>query len=115
MKVFFSEINIDFISFAGELSGLIEISGAVCLVVIPANVSIAQEIKKSNPKIRSIVVVGEAPLGCHSFYEMSKADTQGVEFFKGSSIDTTKEIAILPFSSGTTGVRAFNVVIHLKL
>jgi len=91
-----------------------ELADAVCLVVAPTNVLIAQEIKKSNPNIRSIIVVGEAPQGCHSFFQMIKADTLGVEFFKGSSIDTTKEIAALPFSSGTTGMLQLVQLLNTK-
>jgi acyl-coenzyme A synthetase/AMP-(fatty) acid ligase len=76
---------------------------AVCVVTEAEHVEAVKKAKETNPKIKSIVIVGEPQEGCHTFHEMIKADTFGVEFFKGSSVDTLSELALLPFSSGTTG------------
>lgn len=78
-------------------------SDAVCVITEAEHLSSIKKAKESNPKIKSIIVVGEPSEGCHSFHEMIKADTFGIDFFKGSSVDTSEEMALLPFSSGTTG------------
>lgn len=78
-------------------------SDSVTVVTNEENVASVLKAKDANPKIKSVIVVGEPVSGCHSFYEMVKADTFGIDFYKGSSSDTTQELALLPFSSGTTG------------
>lgn len=47
--------------------------------------------------------MGEAHEGCHTFSEMIKVDPAGSNFLKGSQINTRDTVAMLPFSSGTTG------------
>jgi len=83
-------------------------SDAVCVITEDEHFSSVRKSKESNPNLKSIIIVGEAREGCHSFHEMVKADTFGVEFFKGSSVDTTEQLALLPFSSGTTGKIKFS-------
>jgi acyl-coenzyme A synthetase/AMP-(fatty) acid ligase len=58
------------------------------------------------PSVKTFVDVNpfDGPIsGCSSFFDMAKQSTSGVEFCKGSSIDPKTDIAVLPFSSGTTG------------
>jgi len=62
-----------------------------------------RKVKEVSPTIRSLIVVGEPREGCHTFKEMIKQDTFGIEFFKGSQVNTREKIAVLPYSSGTTG------------
>ncbi|OXA41756.1 probable 4-coumarate--CoA ligase 3 [Folsomia candida] len=86
-----------------ETKRQLEMSDSVTVVTNEENVASVLKAKDANPKIKSVIVVGEPVSGCHSFYEMVKADTFGIDFYKGSSSDTTQELALLPFSSGTTG------------
>jgi hypothetical protein len=61
-------------------------SDSVCVVTEEDNLDSVLKAKASNKKIRSIIVVGkEVREGCHSFYDMVKADTFGIEFFKGTT------------------------------
>ena len=48
-------------------------------------------------------MIGEAHEGCHTFSEMIKTETKGVQFYTGREIDVMNDIAVLPYSSGTTG------------
>lgn len=59
--------------------------------------------KAENPGLGSIIILGDAREGCHTFSEMVKCDTHGVEFSTGAKHDTNETIALLPYSSGTTG------------
>lgn len=69
----------------------------------PETIKAARKAKSRNPKIRSIIMVGEPHEGCHTFKEMANCDPSGVTFMRGADIDTVNDVAILPFSSGTTG------------
>ena len=79
-------------------------SDAVCVVTNDDNLNSVLQAKGETPNIRSVIVVGESVNGCHSFHEMAKTSTLGVQFFKGSDVDTREHLALLPFSSGTTGI-----------
>jgi len=81
----------------------LEMADAVCVVTEGEHIESVKKAQTKNPKIKSIITVGEPEEGCHTFLEMMKSDTFGIEFFKGSSVDTSTELALLPFSSGTTG------------
>lgn len=76
---------------------------AKAIVTLPMFLPQVQEAKAQCPLLKSVVVVGEAQPGCHSYFEMAKVNSDGVEFLKGSKIDTVNHTAILPWSSGTTG------------
>jgi len=56
------------------------------------------------PDLKSIVVIGKAQVGCHTFSEMVKVDPSHVRFPSKSEINTLEDISLLPYSSGTTGL-----------
>lgn len=80
------------------------------MVADPENLQAVRKSKSTNPNIKSIIVVGEPHEGCHTFKEMAKSDHTGVKLFKGKDVDTAHEVALLPFSSGTTGKRLENIL-----
>jgi len=59
--------------------------------------------KSDNPKLRGVVVIGDPLEDCHTFFEMIKTDTHGVRFVQGKHMNTLDHVALLPYSSGTTG------------
>ncbi len=80
-----------------------KISESKIVVTIPALLPVIRRAVAECPTLKSVVVVGEAAEGCHTFSEMVKADSSEAEFLKGADIDTKDYVALLPFSSGTTG------------
>lgn len=73
------------------------------MVAEPDTLKAVRKAKNKNPNIKSIIVVGEPHEGCHTFNEMIKSDLTGIQLFRGRDVDTQNEVALLPFSSGTTG------------
>lgn len=73
------------------------------MVTEESTIGAVRNCKAKNPKIKSIVMVGEPHEGCHTFKEMAKSDPSRVKLLRGKDVDTTTEVALLPFSSGTTG------------
>ena len=65
-------------------------------------------------KSLQIIVIGETNEDSSyiSFRELIKTDTTGVKFLVGSEIDTTEEVALLPYSSGTTGLAKGVMLTH---
>ncbi|CAL8108931.1 unnamed protein product [Orchesella dallaii] len=86
-----------------EIHRQICLSDAVCVVAEAETLKAVRKSKERNPNIKSIVIVGEPHEGCHTYKEMAKSDPSGVTFFRGTDVDTTTQVALLPFSSGTTG------------
>jgi acyl-CoA synthetase (AMP-forming)/AMP-acid ligase II len=86
-----------------EIKRQLQGSEVKCAITIPAFVPPILEAQKVLPALSHIVVIGESQPGCHNFFEMIKTDTTGVKFFTGKEIDTEDDVAILPYSSGTTG------------
>ncbi|ODM98582.1 4-coumarate--CoA ligase 2 [Orchesella cincta] len=82
-----------------------QVNGSQSKVIIALSqfVPTVREVQKLSSSLKSIIVIGDAVDGCHSFSEMVKVNSQGVEFARGSQFDTTDELALLPYSSGTTG------------
>lgn len=73
------------------------------VITIPHFLPSIQEIKSRQPQLEKVILIGDAHDGSHTFSEMIKTGTVGVEFHSGKSVDTANDIALLPFSSGTTG------------
>jgi len=66
---------------------------------------LARETQKKAPTMKEIILISdETHDGCHSFFEMIKVDNKGTNYLKGSDIDAETQVALLPYSSGTTGL-----------
>lgn len=78
-------------------------SESKCIITIPDFVPALRTIQKSDPDMK-IIVLGESVEGCHTYTEMIKTDPAEFSSFKRSGINTKEEIAMLPYSSGTTGL-----------
>ncbi|ODM98593.1 4-coumarate--CoA ligase 1 [Orchesella cincta] len=92
-----------------EIANQVNDSEAKVIITLSQLVPTVREVQKLSSSLKSIIVIGDTVDGCHSFSEMVKVNSQGVEFAKGSQFDTTEEIALLPYSSGTTGKYSLNV------
>lgn len=53
------------------------------IVTLSQFAPMAREVQKHCPWLKSIIVIGDTVEGCHSFHEMVKVDSSGVEFSKG--------------------------------
>ena len=95
--------NVYAIILTDEVVRQVKISESKIVVTISALVPILRRALKECPTLKSIIVVGEPAEGCHTFSEMIKFDSSGSKFLKGSDINSKDFVAILPFSSGTTG------------
>lgn len=74
------------------------------MITIPQLVPLVEEARKNCSSLteKTIVISGEAVEGCHSYFEMVKTNATGVEFIKGSDINSVEDSCLLPYSSGTT-------------
>ncbi|CAL8097190.1 unnamed protein product [Orchesella dallaii] len=88
---------------AAEIAKQVNDCKAKIIVTLSQFAPIVREVQKLSSTLKSVIVIGDPVDGCHSFSEMVKVNSQGVEFAKGTQFDTTDELAILPYSSGTTG------------
>jgi len=77
-------------------------SESKCVITIPEFVPALRN-QQVCPEIQ-VIVVGDAVAGCHTFTEMIKTDPSEARVLTGNQIDTTNEIALMPYSSGTTGL-----------
>ena len=98
-----------------EIKRQLDSSGSKAVVTAEDYLASCRAAKEANPNLKSIIVVGEPHEGCHTFSEMARADTAGVEFCKGSQIDTVNDICLLPYSSGTTGLPKGVMLTHTNL
>jgi len=75
------------------------------VVTLPLFLQVIRATQKKCPSLKHIIVISEeAHEGCHSFFEMTKVDNKSTRYLKGSDINAEKHVALLPFSSGTTGL-----------
>ncbi|XP_035714621.1 4-coumarate--CoA ligase 1 [Folsomia candida] len=86
---------------------------------MPFFVNLVKSVLPTVPSLKSVIDVDPfedtvAP-DTHSFFEMTKSSAAGVEFFTSSKVDTNNDIAILPFSSGTTGKPKAVMLTHTGL
>jgi acyl-coenzyme A synthetase/AMP-(fatty) acid ligase len=90
-----------------EIKRQLKSSNATCAVTVEFFLDSVRTARAENPTLKSIIIIGNdgAIDGCHSFSEMIKCDTKGVEFISGSKggRNTCEDVALLPYSSGTTG------------
>jgi acyl-CoA synthetase (AMP-forming)/AMP-acid ligase II len=100
-----------------EIARQVKGAGAKCVVTTPNFLKTIRKAKSSGEcaNLNSIVVIGEAHDGCHTFSEMIKTDTTGVEFMKGSQMNTKEDAVLLPYSSGTTGIPKGVMLTHYNL
>ncbi|XP_021962744.1 probable 4-coumarate--CoA ligase 3 [Folsomia candida] len=76
--------------------------GGKVMVTIAQLLPAVEKVLEGSPTLKSVVVVGEAG-GHHSFFDMLNTDVSSATFLRGSDINTLRETAVLPYSSGTTG------------
>ncbi|CAL8108950.1 unnamed protein product [Orchesella dallaii] len=86
-----------------EIKRQLASSDAKVAITIEHFLNAVRGAKSENPRLNSIIIIGEAHEGCHTFSEMVKSDTNGVTFSTGENSDTSETISLLPYSSGTTG------------
>lgn len=87
-----------------EIMRQLSASEAKLAITIDFFLNAVRKAKESNPRLGSIILIEEdVPEDCHSFFEMVKSDTRGVQYSTGGNSDTTETISLLPYSSGTTG------------
>jgi acyl-coenzyme A synthetase/AMP-(fatty) acid ligase len=86
-----------------EIKRQLQSSEVKVVITIPLFLPAVLEAQKTAPSLRQVIVLGEAQNGCHTFSEMIKTDTTGVQFHTGKEIDVRNDVASLPYSSGTTG------------
>jgi len=107
-SVFFSLIPSTSYSKNGildELAKQVNGSKAKFIITIPSLLETVRAAQKKAATLEHIIIVSdEAYEGCHSFFEMLKVDNKGTNYLKGSDIDAETQVALLPFSSGTTGL-----------
>jgi len=89
-------------------------SESKCIVTIPEFLPALRTFQKSNPELK-VVVVGAATEGCHTYSEMIKTDPNEARLLKGSQTDTKETIALLPYSSGTTGLPKGVCLTHFNM
>ncbi|OXA62362.1 4-coumarate--CoA ligase 2 [Folsomia candida] len=85
-----------------EIAKQVADCGGKVLVTIPQFLPAVEKVMEESPTLKSVVVVGEAG-GHHSFFDMLNTDVSSARFLRGSDINTLRETAVLPYSSGTTG------------
>jgi acyl-CoA synthetase (AMP-forming)/AMP-acid ligase II len=97
------------LSTAGEVAGQLADSGAKYLFAAPALVERAREAARQSP-VRELFVFGDAG-GATPFADLYAAgpDAPPVE------IDAREDLAVLPYSSGTTGVSKGVMLTHRNL
>jgi len=93
----------------GELSYQLRNSGATMLVTIPQFLDTAREAARQTG-VRELVVVGEAK-GVTSLSAQIAGDAEPLEV----AIDPDRDLAVLPYSSGTTGLPKGVMLTHRNL
>jgi 4-coumarate--CoA ligase len=84
-----------------EIAKQVKDSESSVIVTIPQLIPTVEKVKEKCPTLKSIIVVGDAE-GNHSFFDMLNTDTSSGKLLKGTDINTMRETAVLPYSSGTT-------------
>ena len=64
--------------------------------------------------LKHVIVIGDTEDGCHSFMSMMKDDSSAYNPEAGTR-DPAEEIAVLPYSSGTTGKPKGVMLTHRNL
>ncbi|XP_021965255.1 4-coumarate--CoA ligase 1 isoform X1 [Folsomia candida] len=106
---------------ATEISNQLKDCKTKCVVTFPLFVPLAQQVIAITPELADckVIVIGgdEAIDGCHSFGEMIKTDSSGVNLAKGSdsNVDLERDTAALLYSSGTTGLPKGCMLTHHSL
>eukprot|EP00123_Amoebidium_parasiticum_P012921 comp21659_c0_seq1/m.30459 comp21659_c0_seq1/g.30459 ORF comp21659_c0_seq1/g.30459 comp21659_c0_seq1/m.30459 type:complete len:581 (-) comp21659_c0_seq1:477-2219(-) len=104
---------------AWELAYQMENSGATTIIT-SANLlpTVLEANEQINKQLKSIIVVGDEPTGNHIPYA-SMIDNDG-SLWKPVEVDVVNDVAVLPYSSGTTGrpkgvmLTHFNIVTNCR-
>ncbi|ODM92784.1 4-coumarate--CoA ligase 1 [Orchesella cincta] len=89
----------------GEIKRQLASSDAKVAITIEHFLNAVRSAKSENPRLSSIIIIGDAQEGCHTFSEMAKSDTNGIIFSTGENSDTSETISLLPYSSGSDVIK----------
>ena len=101
------------IRFSEEIKTQLLDANAKAVVTISLFVPLVRAAMAYLPNLKSIIVIGEAEAGCHTFGEMVKDD--GSAFPQIRLRDPKTDLAALPYSSGTTGKPKGTMLTHFNM
>ncbi|XP_066275421.1 uncharacterized protein [Branchiostoma lanceolatum] len=87
---------------ADELAFQLQHSNAQYVITVAEVAETVTAAKRNCPNVKEIFVIGGDVPGCRSFSELLKDD--GSAFPENVSVDVKEDVAVLPYSSGTTGL-----------
>ena len=95
-----------------EIAHQLNDSAAVMLIVHPALLEVAQAARDAMPDLRRLIVMRETSEDPASFWGLIEAAPTAVP---SVTVNPTEEVAVLPYSSGTTGLSKGVMLTHFNL
>ncbi|CAH1268927.1 ACSF2 [Branchiostoma lanceolatum] len=87
---------------ADELTFQLQHSNAQYVITVAELVESVKAAKRNCPNVKEILVMGGDVPGCRAFSKLLQDD--GSAFPENVTVDVTGDVAVLPYSSGTTGL-----------